>query len=409
MGFKTSFIFEKQNQSVPRSKQIITLYFDLYRLGYAAYQTRAIGPPYLKFLSVSEITEILRAFVVSNFEILEEDFRQRSTENSIEKIVSNITKIKLAISLKNSNILTPVNRFIAFPLVPVFVRDDYTSDAFSIVNPSSLLQLLPVSISERNRIDPSKFPPMKYYDGTIKEPASWLIVPAPVKSIAYKKRSAILGGLALALPSRTRYTFTLRDVFGGHCIFDDGIEFTYGDSHTPSVYSDIELIEQDWRWLDVINRILSSSSRESRRKVSALEYFYRGWSLDETERFPQHCMALDALYGSGSVGATDAFVNGVQTTLSCSVDESRLRLLMRIRGDLIHGRSPDIYEGKNYAKYFRKYRVDPIRDLSLVTETALANEVFGSLIRTQPSREGQIIADLQEKGMLPADMPSILD
>ena len=409
MGFRTSFIIENRNPTMLQTKQVITLYFDLFRLGYAAYRIRAIGPPYLKSLSISEITEMLRSFVISNFEILQEDFHRRATENSFEKIVSNLTKIQLTISLKNSTLLTPFNRLMAFPLVPVLVKDDYMSDAFSIVSPSSLLQLLPASLRERNRIDPSKFPPMKHYDGPIKEPTSWLIVPAPVKSIAYKKRSAILGGLALALPSRTRYIFTLRELFGGHCIFDDGLEFTYGDSHTPSVYKDIELIARDRRWLDIIDEILSSSTRQSRRKVSALEYFYRGWSLDETERFPQHCMALDALYGSGSVGATDAFVNGVGTTLSSPVDEGRLRLLMRIRGDFIHGRSPDVYDGENYAKYFKKYRVDPIRDLSLITERALANEVFGRQIRIQPSREGRRIADLQEKGLLPADMPSILD
>ena len=408
-GFRNSFVYRSLDNRLSKSKQIATVYHNLHTLEFAAFTARNAGNSFLKFLSVSAIAKLLRKFSMDNYHLIAEDVKQNTGNFSFDQITSLATKERLTKALLDSIIFNPKNKLIAIPLVPISVHHDYLSDQFSVVKPASFLSHIPIKFRDTSYIDPGKFPPMVDYHGKVEKPSSWLLIPAPVREIAYKKRSAILAGFALSLPSKTRYMFTLRHVFGGDCVFGESVKFRYGDSHTPGIGTDIRLDSDDHGWLDVICDLLSSEDARDQRKIKALEYFYRGWILDETERFPKHCMALDALFSSGSKSATDAIVSGVQSTLHLPNDDIRLRNLMRIRGDVIHGRAPDIYDGKNYIRYFKRFRVNPIRDLSLITERSLSVVILGDMNTTRNALEERKYIELRKRGILPQYMPSILD
>ena len=408
-GFLTSFVYRSLDDALSETKQVVSVYHNLHTLEFAAFNARSAGNAFLKVLSVSAIAELLREFSVANYHLIAEDVRQSTGKSSFDQIISSAAKERLTKALRDSIIFNPRNKLIAIPLVPISVDRDYLSDQFSVVKPTSFPSQLPTNFRDHSRIDPGRFPPIIDYRGKVEKPRSWLLIPAPVREVAYKKRSAILGGFALSLPSRTRYMFTLRHVFGGDCVFDETTEFRYGDSHTPRISSDIRLDVDDHNWLDVICGILSSGDRRDRRKIKALEYFYRGWMLDETERFPKHCMALDALFSYGLNSATDAIVSGVQSTLNLPINDVRLRRLMSVRGDVIHGRAPDVYDSNNYVRYFKRFRVDPIRDLSLITERSLSVLIFGDVNRTRSALDDRKVIELQKRGILPREMPSILD
>ena len=104
--------------------------------------------------------------------------------------------------------------------------------------------------------------------------------------------------------------------------------------------------------------MFTSNERTTRRQLSALEYFYRAWALDAPERFPILCMAIDALLSTPRQ-ATASVVDGVRKIVGPHVNEQRLRSLMRIRGDVIHGRAPDVNDSEAYAPYYDLYGEDP--------------------------------------------------
>src|SRR5690606_38940256 len=110
-------------------------------------------------------------------------------------------------------------------------------------------------------------------------------------------------------------------------------------------------------------------------KLRALEYFYRAWFLSPRERFAPLCMALDALL-SVEHGHTAAAVKFVKAIVDPSIDEKRLRLLTRVRGAVIHGAAPDVFDSESYEEYWLTYRADPIHDLELIVAKCLRTAIF---------------------------------
>src|SRR5207237_8289272 len=134
-----------------------------------------------------------------------------------------------------------------------------------------------------------------------------------------------------------------------------------------------------------------------------LEYFYRAWFLDPRERFPALCMSLDSLVGA-SHGHTAAAVKFVGEIISTPIDEQRLRLLMRVRGAVIHGAAPDVYDSENYAQYYVNYGTDPIRDLEMVVAKCLREAIFDGKLSYHSDPNQTLIAEMQSRGRLPRDL-----
>jgi hypothetical protein len=123
--------------------------------------------------------------------------------------------------------------------------------------------------------------------------------------------------------------FSGRQMFGGRCTITDagGVTTSFGEPHTPAMMSDIVLGKQDTNWLSILATKLMSNERIIRREMRALEYFYRAWPLEPSERFPVLCMTLDAIFGDAN-HATQAVIDAVRSVIGPHVQDARLRHLM---------------------------------------------------------------------------------
>jgi hypothetical protein len=121
-------------------------------------------------------------------------------------------------------------------------------------------------------------------------------------------------------------------------------------------------------------------------------------------------MTLDALFGDAS-HATQAVIDSVRTVIGEHVSQPRLRLLMELRGSVIHGGAPDVYDSRKYARYYEEYGQDPIFDLELVVARCLRKHVFDDALVEHPEPDAHLIAEMQAKGRLPKQLEpnTILD
>ena len=74
---------------------------------------------------------------------------------------------------------------------------------------------------------------------------------------------------------------------------------------------------------------------------------------------------------------------------------------MKIRGDVIHGGAPDIYDSRNYRKYYQNYSVDPIDDLDEVVTESLRRRVFRRTMVLQEGPNTDAISRLKAEEKLP--------
>ncbi len=74
---------------------------------------------------------------------------------------------------------------------------------------------------------------------------------------------------------------------------------------------------------------------------------------------------------------------------------------MGIRGAVIHGGAPDVYESGKYLKYYQTYSADPIDDLDEVVTESLRRRIFGETLHPQDGPDVELITQMQAKGQLP--------
>jgi hypothetical protein len=110
-------------------------------------------------------------------------------------------------------------------------------------------------------------------------------------------------------------------------------------------------------------------------------------------------MALEALFGDDN-RATAAVIDGVNDTIG-PIDAKRLRALMLIRGSVIHGGAPDVYDSRKYARYYRTFGDDPIRDMGLVVAACLRARIFGGMLGEHSEPHQQMIEQQRALGRMP--------
>jgi hypothetical protein len=216
-----------------------------------------------------------------------------------------------------------------------------------------------------------------------------------------KIAATVLGAVALTALPWMRYLFSGRAMFGGQCTILEEITTSYSErAHTPALMHDVILTQADQLWIQDLEILVDAVDDRSRAKCRALEYFYRAWFLSPRERFPALCMSLDSLVQAPGKH-TSAAVAFVLNTLGTSLDHDRLRLLMRIRGAVIHGAAPDVYESEHYEKYYLKYETDPIIDLELIVAKCLREAIFQGKLAMHSDPNAELLASLRAKGKAP--------
>lgn len=364
---------------------------------------RQNGAPYLRAISISDLWSMVTQFLTDNFwYVLGGGFAGRHNCSYAEQIAIK-DKIALADALAKSAMFEPRFELTLYPLLPIRVTANFESECFFLLNAADLSTAqLPHGISAGD-LDPSQFPPVMNWEGRKRLTTSWLGVRSPLPLVSHKMASAILGAVALTPLPRERHLFSGRAMFGGQCTITDTSCIISGDDdpHTPPMMHDIVLTEADHGWLAILATLLYASDKHSHTQLRALEYFYRAWFLDPHERFPALCMSLDSLVGV-SQGHTSAAVKYVKSVVDTVIDDDRLRLLMRVRGAVIHGAAPDVYDSENYEKYYVDYETDPIRDLELIVAKCLREAIFGATLKYHPDPNTELLASIQAKGRLPA-------
>lgn len=392
----------------------IDIYYQPKKLVRAALHMRQHGPSYLKCLSMNNLQSILQHFVSENYWYLTDDTFLKQFDGSYLEQVSDVTKAKFADALAVSKIFQPCNELTLFPLVPVRIEAAFDSEPFFLVEPASLnVARLRTDIDVRH-IASERFPPFSDQSGRQEIPGAWLGIRSPALQASKKMKAAILGALALTPLPSYRHLFSMRKVFGGRCTIADRAttSFSFGESHTPPLMHDIVIGEQDHAWLGILAAKLTSNDSTVYRQLRALEYFYRAWPLEPSERFPLLCMTLDALFvEKDTKKITRTIIDGVRGALGSHVCKKRLGLLIQLRGSVIHGRAPDVFDAVEYGNYYDKYEVDPIHDLELVVANCLRLQIFGETLKEHPDPNAKIIAEAQARGHLPKNLSrsTILD
>jgi hypothetical protein len=364
---------------------------------------RQNGAPYLRAISISDLWSMVTHFLTDNFwYVCGGEFTRRHDCSYAEQIAIK-DKIALADALAMSAMFEPRSELTLYPLLPIRVAANFESEHFFLLNAADLSTAhLPHGIRTSGLV-PTQFPPVVNWEGRKHPTTSWLGVRSPLLLVSHKMASAILGAVALTPLPRERHLFSGRTMFGGRCTITNNTYSISGgdDPHTPPMMHDIVLTEADHDWLAILATLLDASDKHSRSQLRALEYFYRAWFLDPHERFPALCMSLDSLV-SVEHGHTAAAVKYVRGMVDTAIDSDRLRLLMRVRGAVIHGAAPDVYDSENYEKYYADYETDPIRDLELIVAKCLREAIFGATLKYHPDPNAELLASMQAMGRLPA-------
>lgn len=397
-GLCHSFFFGKPGTPLWDRRIGVEIYYNRAKLIQAALNLRKSGPAYLRYLPIGDIWSMLQNFMSDYFSLIADDVLFRRIDGPYSERVSIPAKVNLVHALSQSSIFVPKPVLTLFPLVTVQISSDFESDVFFFIPPKSLPSRVPHIPSQG--LAPEQFPPLQDWKGRVDRPLSLLGVRSPVVQAAKKMKAAILGALALTPMPRYRHMFSMRRTFGGICTISESVTYSPSDPHTPPLMHDIILGEQDHAWLSILADKLVASERSVRRQIRALEYYYRAWPLDASERFPILCMTLDAVFGDSN-HATGAVIDGVRQSIGDHVSEKRLRQLMDLRASVIHGGAPDVYDSRKYAKYYDAYEADPIHDIELVVARCLRNAIFGDAMQEHSDPNEKIIAEAQALGRLP--------
>ena len=366
---------------------------------------RRHGAPFLRDISIGSLWSIVTNFVTEHYAYITEGRLTLSPDMSLAQQISGRGLTALSQAMRRSSLFNSINEVTLYPLVPVVIRDPFQSRHFALTGSSGLAASLEEFGVRPSSLLPAQFPPIEGLAGLPQPTSNWLCICAPDPLIARKRASATLGALALTPIRRERYLQTGRSLHGGYCTISvKAVSCSPGtEPMTPRISSDIILTQADHSWLEILSTLFDSEELAQKSHVRALEYFHRAWFDDPRERFPTLCMSLDSLVGA-QYRHTNAAVTFIRSTIGQPIDQDRLRLLMRLRGAVIHGAAPDVYESEHYEAYYSRYGEDPICDLELVVAGCLRQGIFGGKLTAHPDPHADIVKRQQTLGRLPRNV-----
>ena len=365
----------------------------------AAFLAREIGAPYLQKVPVDTILNLCRNLISENYIIWADETFLAEFNTSYFDFISESSLIEFSREIKESEVFKPSQLLFVFPIQTVCIEEEYQGENYRLINPKSLNDIKnPFDIISFG-FEANLFPPSKRLSNRFYPFSSWLCVTSPHIKEAHKNKAAILATLSLKYKYGLRYQFNMVRHIGGYCSFGKDMTNVIGDSHTPSVSQDINVTKIDLPALKMLDYLLSSSEKEDKRKIKALEYLYRAWFLDESERFPFLFMCLESLYGDAD-NATQSIIDGIKSAVTINVPDTRLRLLIKLRGSIVHGRAPEIYDSRKYSQYYKRYNICPSRDLGILVAACINFTVFKCLIMEQQDEHQAIIDKAKAEGKL---------
>jgi hypothetical protein len=364
--------------------------FDGLLLQRIALSVRSSAKNYLKSISIPDLHQLLVDFVVSDPDFCSAMQIKQDASSYYSQAFDDLC-LKIAKRLSISAIFSPCNTLFLIPLSTIRTATALKLDTFFIFPPAILCHELE-RWYDHDKIDGALFPPMPMHSGMSRTPVtSWLGIRAPSRSIAFQMRDAILGAVALLPHPMERYMFTLRKVARGYCSFDKAVTFHSGEPHTPRLGDLIDLSDADLDWLTELCHMLESEDVAQRRKTRSLEYFYRAWIPEPSRRFSTLFASLDAIFGDPG-RATQSIIDAVNLTLKQKYTDSQLRLMLGLRGSVIHGGAPNIFESEKYYLYFKQYHRDPVSDFEHIVSLTLIHHIFRGKMAPRSHTHAELIS-----------------
>lgn len=77
-----------------------------------------------------------------------------------------------------------------------------------------------------------------------------------------------------------------------------------------------------------------------------------------------------------------------------------------MRASVVHGGAPDIYESRKYAKYYRTFGEDPIRDMGPIVAACLPQKLFEGLPGAHAGTHQAITDKARESGQISKACPA---
>ena len=278
----------------------------------------------------------------------------------------------------------PLQTF-SFPLSRVSVESRYDGNNFYVVSGDDIGSQNPESILERRKAKQAI--------------SAWIGCSAAFSENAQKTKRIVLGAMSLKLPQIERTQKTIASPADGF-VTHNPLSWSTSREHMPPIGYDI-IIGNDHYWLSQIDDLLSAPGKSCRRLRKAIEYFYLGWFLEPNERLAFNFLTLDALFGQGQGRTGEKLKVGISSTLNQIIDKDRFEQIMSLRGQFMHGGSPDIYDSSNYEFYIRNYKCDPIIDVEYLAASSLRRLVFGADFMMQPNPYETDIQKLKDHGIIP--------
>ncbi|MDX8405340.1 MAG: hypothetical protein R8K50_04235 [Mariprofundus sp.] len=408
-GVTSSFMFSPVGVDSWERRLGEKLYYDELKLLDAVLFVRKNGPLYFRQTPPGKIRSLLMDFVVEHYSLVADEAYFGGFKHSYAEHVSIHTRNDFVSALADSEIFTPTISLTLFPLDVLVVDCPFDSDKFFL---SSCEDICAGRVEFRfslSQVDPRSFPSILDSMPNKTKPKSWLGIWSPSIDAANRMKNAVLGSLALTLNCRNRYMFTGRKMTQGNYTLGKGVSYSHSPPATPPVGDDIHLDCEDIDWLTQLASKLNDRSKATRREIRALEYFYGAWFLGESDRYPALYMSLESVFGDAN-RATQAVIDAVRELIGTHVPEARIRALSTLRAAVVHGGSPQVFDSSEYAKYYHKYRDDPVRDLGILAAECLKRRVFGDQMKEKADPNEEIIRQAVESGKIPPlDDSSILD
>lgn len=365
----------------------------------SAFFAREIGAPYLQKVPINTIINLCTNLISENYIIWASETFLADFHTSYFEFISETALIEFSQEIRESEIFKSNQILFTFPVQTIRIENEYKGDIFSLLNPESLNSVKKPTDISRYGIEPHLFPPSRQMSNRFYPFNSWLCVTSPHLKEAKKNKAAILGALSLKYKYELRYQFNMVRHVGGYCSFGKDMTNVIGDPHTPSMSQDLIVTKSDLPTLNKLDLLLSTSDIEDKRKIKALEYLYRAWFLDESERYPFLFMCLESLYGDEEQ-ATQSIINGVKSAVEINALDNRLRLLIKLRGSIVHGRAPEIYDSSKYAQYYKRYSICPSRDLGILVAACINSTVFNNSVIEQRDKHQEIIDKAKAEGKM---------
>ena len=381
-----SFLIKGPNEEFRTSGLGIEINYDEARLTTAVMFIRRHGAVYLGSLSYSDVRSLITDFISDSFHLLTNEIWGRQFAESFAEHISPHTLTIWADALARSRLFLEPRELTLFPLSVISCEETFSFPGFFLTPPRGLTMDLMEFNGRDSDLLPEIFPPFVGAKMPTQSVTSWLGIWAPNVKTASRMRATILGGVALLPHQIERYLFSMRTVVDGICTIKKGRRYSVSTSapHTPALSETLTLTVGDLGWLSDLANLMKSERKADKRKMRALEYLYRAWAPDAAKRFPSLVGSIDAIFGGDGANSTQAVINAVCPLMGRGYDEARIRMLLGLRGSVIHGGAPNVYESSSYRRYYETYQFDAVRDLEIIVAKCLQSHIFGTEFPVRP-------------------------